>query len=150
MQKKRPLYNQEISIPHAFTDYQYRTVRKSYSQTIPSGMEVSTKVVANFLLSSILFFLFNFFISGLFVKLNFYLKLGSRQAGITTGIVLASIIPVILVIICVASRALKKRKEEREQDESFGRTRNLELQRLRKIDEDDDSSTYPSKATEIN
>ncbi|XP_035724650.1 protein mesh-like isoform X2 [Vespa mandarinia] len=74
----------------------------------------------------------------------------SRQAGITTGIVLASIIPIVLIIICVASRVLRQRKEERERDESFGRTRTLELQRLRKIDEDDDSSTYPSKATEIN
>ncbi|KAK2579800.1 hypothetical protein KPH14_008682 [Odynerus spinipes] len=63
----------------------------------------------------------------------------SRQAGITTGIVLACVVPIVLLIVCIASRALKQRREEREQDESLTRARNLELQRLRKIGEDDDS-----------
>lgn len=74
----------------------------------------------------------------------------SRQAGITTGIVLACVVPIVLIIICVASRVLKQRREEREQDEALSRSRSLELQRLRKIGEDDDTSAYPSKATEIN
>ncbi|KAL0126020.1 hypothetical protein PUN28_004836 [Cardiocondyla obscurior] len=75
----------------------------------------------------------------------------SRQAGITTGIVLACLIPILLIVICVGYRALKSRKEHREQDEILERTRQAELQRLRKIGEDEESIPYtPSKATEIN
>ncbi|XP_011706564.1 PREDICTED: protein mesh-like [Wasmannia auropunctata] len=74
----------------------------------------------------------------------------SRQAGITTGIVLACLIPIVLIVICVGYRVLKSRcsKENREHEE---RTRQAELQRLRKIGEDEESIPYsPSKATEIN
>jgi len=102
----------------------------------------------------------------------------SRQAGITTGIVLACLIPILLIVICVGYRALKSRKEDREQEEILARyrthfttnsevvsctrsrlksydrcfrTRQAELQRLRKIGEDEESIPYsPSKATEIN
>ncbi|KYN50648.1 hypothetical protein ALC56_00024, partial [Trachymyrmex septentrionalis] len=75
----------------------------------------------------------------------------SRQAGITSGIVLACLIPILLVIICVGYRALKSRKQERENEEVLARTRQAELQRLRKIDEDEESIPYsPSKITEIN
>ncbi|KAG5346719.1 MESH protein, partial [Acromyrmex charruanus] len=75
----------------------------------------------------------------------------SRQAGITSGIVLACLIPILLVIICIGYRALKSRKQQRENEEVLARTRQAELQRLRKIDEDEESIPYsPSKITEIN
>jgi len=45
----------------------------------------------------------------------------SRQAGITTGIVLACLIPILLIIVCVGYRALKSRKEQREQEEVLAR-----------------------------
>lgn len=41
----------------------------------------------------------------------------SRQAGITAGIVLACLIPILLIVVCVGYRALKSRKEQREQEE---------------------------------
>lgn len=47
----------------------------------------------------------------------------SRQAGITTGIVLACLIPILLIVICVGYRALKSRKEDREQEEILARYR---------------------------
>ncbi|XP_076664606.1 sushi domain containing 2 mesh isoform X2 [Andrena cerasifolii] len=75
----------------------------------------------------------------------------SRQAGITSGIILGCLIPIILVIVCVGMRLLKKRKEEREQDEARDRARSAELRALKKIGDDDDEPTlYPSKATDIN
>ncbi|KAG5323360.1 MESH protein, partial [Pseudoatta argentina] len=75
----------------------------------------------------------------------------SRQAGITSGIVLACLVPILLVIICIGYRALKSRKQQRENEEVLARTRQAELQRLRKIDEDEESIPYsPSKITEIN
>jgi len=45
----------------------------------------------------------------------------SREAGITAGIVLACVIPILLVIICVGYRVLKGRKDQREQDEILAR-----------------------------
>lgn len=45
----------------------------------------------------------------------------SRQAGITTGIVLACLIPILLIVVCVGYRLLKGRKEQREQDEILTR-----------------------------
>jgi len=45
----------------------------------------------------------------------------SRQAGITSGIVLACLIPILLVIICVGYRALKSRKQQRENEEVLAR-----------------------------
>lgn len=47
----------------------------------------------------------------------------SRQAGITTGIVLACLIPILLIVICVGYRALKSRKEHREHEEVLARYR---------------------------
>ncbi|CAD6216063.1 GSCOCG00012857001-RA-CDS, partial [Cotesia congregata] len=77
----------------------------------------------------------------------------SRQAGVTTGIILGCLIPILMVIICVAFRALQSRKKERESQESQMRSRTTELQRIRKIDDDiNESSTTPTeiRATEIN
>ncbi|KAG8035923.1 hypothetical protein G9C98_003049 [Cotesia typhae] len=77
----------------------------------------------------------------------------SRQAGVTTGIILGCLIPIIMVIICVAFRALQSRRKERESQESQMRSRTTELQRIRKIDDDiNESSTTPTeiRATEIN
>ncbi|XP_026668538.1 protein mesh isoform X2 [Ceratina calcarata] len=75
----------------------------------------------------------------------------SRQAGITTGIVLACLIPVLLLIVFVAYRVLKKKREEREQEEALYRARDAELQRLNKLKEQEEQSTlYGSKSTEIN
>ncbi|XP_011160726.2 protein mesh isoform X2 [Solenopsis invicta] len=75
----------------------------------------------------------------------------SRTAGITTGIVLACLVPILLIIVCVGYRILKNRKKEQELEEISARTRHAELQRLRKIGEDDESIPYsPSRATEIN
>ncbi|KYN40115.1 hypothetical protein ALC56_05523 [Trachymyrmex septentrionalis] len=81
-------------------------------------------------------------------------KYNSRQADITSGIVLACLIPILLVIICVGYRALKSRKQQRENEEVLIKyrilTRQVELQRLRKIDKDEESIHYsPSKITEI-
>lgn len=45
----------------------------------------------------------------------------SREAGITTGIVLACLVPILLIIVCVGYRLLKGRKEQREQDEILTR-----------------------------
>ena len=45
----------------------------------------------------------------------------SRQAGITSGIVMACLIPILLVIVCVGYRALKSRKQERENEEVLAR-----------------------------
>lgn len=116
----------------------------------------------------------------MFMQIAGQQEYSSRQAGITTGIVLACLIPILLIVICVGYRALKSRKEYREQEESLARyrthftansevisrtrsrwtkpprslyfrTRQAELQRLRKIGEDTESIPYsPSKATEIN
>jgi len=47
----------------------------------------------------------------------------SREAGITTGIVLACLIPIVLIVICVGYRALKSRKEQREHEEILARYR---------------------------
>lgn len=47
----------------------------------------------------------------------------SRQAGITTGIVLACLIPILLVVICVGYRTLKSRKEYREHEQVLARYR---------------------------
>ncbi|XP_033217639.1 protein mesh isoform X2 [Belonocnema kinseyi] len=76
----------------------------------------------------------------------------SRQAGVTFGIILACMVPILLIVICVAFRVLKGRKEEREQEEALSRTRQTEMQKMRKLDEDDfrTSPTSTSKATEIN
>ena len=103
-------------------------------------------------------------------------KYSSRQADITSGIVLACLIPILLAIIWVGYRALKSRKQQRENEEVlikyrilfivnsnmsfvhncdytamiFFRTRQAELQRLQKIDKDEESIHYsPSKITEI-
>ncbi|KAG5344959.1 MESH protein, partial [Acromyrmex heyeri] len=45
----------------------------------------------------------------------------SRQAGIISGIVLTYLIPILLVIICVGYRALKSRKQQRENEEVLAR-----------------------------
>lgn len=45
----------------------------------------------------------------------------SRQAGITTGIVLACLIPILLVVVCVGYRTLKGQKEQREEEEAMAR-----------------------------
>ncbi|XP_011314141.1 protein mesh [Fopius arisanus] len=74
----------------------------------------------------------------------------SRQAGITFGIILGCIIPILMIIICGAFRVVQGRRKEREQEQSEIRSRTTELQRMRKIDEDEELTTYPSKTTEIN
>lgn len=45
----------------------------------------------------------------------------SRQAGVTTGIIFACIIPILLVIVCVGYRVLRSRREEREQEDNLAR-----------------------------
>ncbi|XP_015127010.1 protein mesh [Diachasma alloeum] len=74
----------------------------------------------------------------------------SRQAGITFGIILGCLIPILMIIICGAFRVVQGRRKEREQEQSQIRSRTTELQRMRKIDEDEEPTTYPSKTTEIN
>ncbi|CAL7945201.1 unnamed protein product [Xylocopa violacea] len=74
----------------------------------------------------------------------------SRQAGITTGIVLACLVPILLLIVFVGFRVLKKQKEEREHEAELNSSRNAEMIRLSKLKEDDDLPWSPSKATEIN
>ncbi|RLU22385.1 hypothetical protein DMN91_004663 [Ooceraea biroi] len=76
----------------------------------------------------------------------------SRQAGVTTGIILACLVPILLIVVCVGYRILKGRKEQREQDEVLARTRQAELQRMRKIGEEEEPVPYTSssRATEIN
>ncbi|XP_076249642.1 sushi domain containing 2 mesh [Calliopsis andreniformis] len=73
----------------------------------------------------------------------------SRQAGITSGIILACLVPIILLIVFVGVRLLKKQKQQREQDEALQRQRSAELQRLKRIREEEPTA-YMSKATEIN
>ncbi|XP_392408.3 protein mesh isoform X2 [Apis mellifera] len=75
----------------------------------------------------------------------------SHQAGITTGIVLACLIPVLLLIIFVAFRVLKRQREQREQEEALNRSKNAELLRLSKLkqEEEEEPASFP-KATEIN
>ncbi|XP_034937613.1 protein mesh isoform X2 [Chelonus insularis] len=75
----------------------------------------------------------------------------SRQAGITSGIILGCLIPILMVIICVAFRALQGQRKQREAEEAQMRSHSTELTRMRKIDEDDiEMTTHSSKATEIN
>ena len=45
----------------------------------------------------------------------------SRQAGITAGIVLAVLIPILLALVCVAYRLLVKKKSEDDYDVKDGR-----------------------------
>lgn len=42
----------------------------------------------------------------------------SRQAGITSGIILGCLVPILMIIICIAVRALRSRRIEREQEEA--------------------------------
>ncbi|XP_076298294.1 sushi domain containing 2 mesh isoform X2 [Lasioglossum baleicum] len=74
----------------------------------------------------------------------------SRQAGITSGIILVCIIPIILLIILVAVRFFKKQKKEREEELERSRVRSAELQRLRRLKEEEEPVPYTSRATEIN
>ncbi|XP_054014775.1 protein mesh isoform X2 [Hylaeus anthracinus] len=74
----------------------------------------------------------------------------SRQAGITAGIVLGCLIPIILLIVFAAIRLLKQRKKAREEEEAETSARSTELQNLKKIAEDEPPAPYSSRATEIN
>ncbi|KAG7203627.1 hypothetical protein KM043_013662 [Ampulex compressa] len=63
----------------------------------------------------------------------------SRQAGVTTGIILACVVPILLLVVCVGYRVMKGRKEEREQE---ARARHVELQRLRRIGEEEEPTSH--------
>ncbi|XP_015599243.1 protein mesh isoform X2 [Cephus cinctus] len=79
----------------------------------------------------------------------------SRQAGITSGIIIAILIPIMLIIVCVAYRVCKSRKEEREEEDALERTRQTELIRIRnkiqeEAEEEGPPTAYGSRTTEIN
>ncbi|KOX76807.1 hypothetical protein WN51_11134 [Melipona quadrifasciata] len=74
----------------------------------------------------------------------------SRQAGITAGIIFACLIPVILLIVFVGFRLLKKKREQREQEEALYRAKNTQLHRLSTLKEGEEPMSYSSKANEIN
>ncbi|XP_058804487.1 protein mesh isoform X2 [Phymastichus coffea] len=63
----------------------------------------------------------------------------SRQAGMAFGILLAIFIPILLLGVCVAYRLLQSRREERECEEALDRTRRQEIQRIRKLNEAQDT-----------
>ncbi|XP_012265044.2 protein mesh isoform X2 [Athalia rosae] len=103
-------------------------------------------------------------------------EFSSRQAGITSAIVFAVIIPLVLILVCIGYRLFQKWKNERVEEDRLARQRNAaELQRITKInegagtqnlnqnegavdeqdddDEDEDPRViqpYTSKSTEIN
>ncbi|XP_044012971.1 protein mesh isoform X2 [Aphidius gifuensis] len=78
-------------------------------------------------------------------------EFSARQAGITWGIIFGALIPILMIIVCVAYRSLESRRKEREREEVQMRSRGADFQRMRKIDEDidEDSSTLTGKATVI-
>lgn len=45
----------------------------------------------------------------------------SRQAGVTTGIILGCLVPILLVLICVGHKVLRNRRVERENEEVLAR-----------------------------
>lgn len=42
----------------------------------------------------------------------------SRQAGVTSGIILGCLIPILMIIICVAFRTLQGKRKDRELEEA--------------------------------
>ena len=48
-------------------------------------------------------------------------EFSSRQAGLASGIVIACLVPILLIVICIAYRVLQSRKEEREREEALER-----------------------------
>ena len=48
-------------------------------------------------------------------------EFSSRQAGLASGIVLVCLVPILLIVICVAFRVLQSRKQEREREEALER-----------------------------
>ncbi|KAK0165466.1 hypothetical protein PV328_003974 [Microctonus aethiopoides] len=73
----------------------------------------------------------------------------SRQAGVTSGIILGCLIPILMIIICVAFRTLQGKRKDRELEEAEIRSHNTELMRIRNLDEDNDTPATTSKATII-
>ncbi|XP_043469976.1 protein mesh isoform X2 [Leptopilina heterotoma] len=74
----------------------------------------------------------------------------SRQAGLTFGIICACLIPILLLVVCIAFRVFKSRREEREEEAKQSRNRHPELRSMKKFDEDEGSPTSGGKDTEIN
>ncbi|XP_069696205.1 protein mesh isoform X2 [Periplaneta americana] len=75
----------------------------------------------------------------------------SRQAGITAGIVLAVLVPILLGLVCVAYQLLVKKKKEDRYDVKDGRQPRLEprLTMLKELDADE-LSALQKKETEVN
>jgi len=76
----------------------------------------------------------------------------SRQAGITTGIVLAVLVPILLILVCIAYQLFVRRKKESKynvQDHSPPVKIEPQLSKLQELD-NDELTALKKKETEVN